>query len=212
MKPTVSLAIFAALLLPALLAGQNDPTTYPAATELGSEALKRFDTQFDEQNVGFFHVYADPNVDPKETYLLRGQPMSEVAMALLPKKWKKKAKKLQADVFAAGAIRGMNENLYLVRFDGTGEDRIEMFAIRGSKVKHLKTLALMRKNGTQLKQMDTFITDVDGDSYLELMTLERGSPKQEVFVMTRPDRKWKKTTALDAPWDSAELFDPSVEK
>lgn len=194
----------------------SEPTAYPASTELDGAALKRFDASFSEQNVGFFHVYADPKVDPEETYLIRGNEMKGVALEMLPKKYKKMAAEMEADVYAAGAIRGMNENLYLVRMDGVGEDRVEMFAIRGNEVEHLQTLAIMKKQGTRTKQMDSFITDIDGDSYLDLITVKANSAgeigKRSVYVMDRNSRSWKKTKKLDAPWDSVELYDPEMDK
>ena len=191
------------------------PSSYPVETPIQGEALQRFAAFFEPQNVGFFHVYADPEVDPEETYLLRGNKMGGVALQMLPKKFRKRAKRMGADVYGAGAIRGMNENLYLVRMDGNRDDRIEMFAIRDGEVTHLKTLATMTTSGSRKKQMDSYITDIDGDSYLDLMTAEAGRngemTKKTVFILDNNSRSWKKTSGLDAPWGSAELYRPNVD-
>ncbi|NJC25106.1 hypothetical protein [Neolewinella antarctica] len=192
-----------------------EPTAYSASTTIEGEDLQRFDASFSEQNVGFFHVYADPAVDPMETYLLRGTEMDDTALGLLPKKFKKKAARMGATVYGAGAIRGMNENMYLVRMDGDTEDRVEMFAIRGQNVRHLKTLAVMKKTGSRTKQVDSYITDIDGDAYLDLITVTKKRDgtigKRRVYVLDRTDREWARTKMLDAPWDSVELFDPTME-
>ena len=193
----------------------NDPTAYPLETPIKGEALQRFAAFFSPQNVGFFHVYADPRVDPGETYLLRGNKMGGVALQMLPKKFQKMAKRMGADVYGAGAITGMNESLYLVRMDGRGEDRVEMFAIRDDEVKHLKTLAVMKKAGSRMKQMDSFITDIDGDSYLDLITIKADRNgdigKKSVYVMEDSSRTWKKTSKLDAPWESVKLYRPAMD-
>ena len=192
----------------------SEPQAYPANSTVEGEALQRFVAFFEPQTVGFFHVYADPKVDPEETYLLRGNKLGSVALQVLPKKSRRWIERNGADAYGAGAIRGMNESLYLVRMDGRGEDRIEMFAIRDNQVAHLRTLAVMEKNGTKMKQTDSYITDIDGDSYLDLMTIKRGKDggigKREVFVLEDSSRTWKKTKTLDAPWDSVELFNPDA--
>lgn len=190
-----------------------EPTTYPANSSVEGAAAQRFISFFPDQNVGFLHVYADPNVEPNETYLMRGEEMGGVATSLLPKKFQRMARKMGAKVYASAAIRGNNENMYIVRMDGTNEDRIELFALRGNKVKHLRTLAVRKGQGRRLKQMDTYITDVDGDSYLDLITIKRGKDgsigKTTAYVLDRDDRSFKKTTQLDLPMNSIELFDPA---
>ena len=177
--------------------------------------MQRFVSFFPNQNVGFLHVYADPMVDPNETYLMRGEEMGGVASSLLPKKFQRMASKMNATVYASGAIRGNNENMYIVRMDGTNEDRIELFAIRNDKVKHLRTLAVRKGQGNRLKQMDTYITDVDGDSYLDLISITRGKDgsigKTSAYVLDRSSRTFKKTNQLDLPTSSLELYNPATD-
>ena len=192
-----------------------EPTTYPANTTVEGAALQRFVSFFPNQNVGFLHVYVDPMVDPNETYLMRGEEMGGVATSLLPKKFQRMASKMNATVYASGAIRGNNENMYIVRMDGTNEDRIELFAIRNDKVKHLRTLAVRKGQGNRLKQMDTYITDVDGDSYLDLISITRGKDgsigKTSAYVLDRSSRTFKKTNQLDLPTSSLELYNPATD-
>ena len=192
-----------------------EPTTYPAHSTVDGAAIQRFVSYFPDKNVGFLHVYADPNVDPKETYLMRGEKMGDIATSLLPRKFQRMARKIGASVYASAAIRGNNENMYIVRMDGATEDRIELFALRGDKVKHLQTLAVRKGQGRRLKQMDTYITDVDGDSYLDLISITRGKngniAKTNAYVLDRSDRTFKKTKHLDLPTNSIDLYDPATD-
>jgi hypothetical protein len=197
----------------------NDPAIgYPNTDVLESEAMAEFDAEFPEQNVGFMHVYADPLVDPNEVYLMRGVPASGTVMALLPKKYQRMAERMNAEVYAAAAVRGIRENMYIVRMDGSTSDRLEMFAIRGNKVKHLKTLAYRACSNGSCQQTDSYITDIDGDTNLDLVTIKRTQTrngdravKRSVYSLNESNRKWKKTKDLDTPWNSIEFFDPSTD-
>lgn len=194
----------------------NNPSTYPGATKLQIEALRRFDASFEEQDIGFLHVYAQPTTDPEGTYLLAGEKLSSDVAALLPNKFLRMAERENAELYAAAAIRGVNENLYLIRMDGPQVDRIEMFAIRGNEVDHLQSLAVLKQRNNRSVQTDTYITDVDGDSYLELVTIKKNNRgeigQKRVYVMDRDNRVWKRTTELDVPWSSIELYQPTIKK
>lgn len=200
---------------PALERGGSATIGYPNTDVLESEAMADFDAEFPEQNVGFLHIYADPTVDPEEVYLMRGVPASGTVLALLPKKYQRMAERMNAEVYAAAAVRGIRENLYIVRMDGASSDRLEMFAIRGNKVKHLKTLAYRECLNGSCVQMDSYITDINGDADLDLVTIKRaqnssgdGAVKRSVYTMKESNRKWKKTKELDTPWDSIEFYEP----
>jgi len=192
-----------------------DPVqAYPITNQIEGAALQAFAEDFDLQNVGFFHVYADPDVDPKKTYLLRGNPVSSTTKALLPRKYQRIAERMNAKVYGAGEIKGINESYYIVRMDGSSADRIEMFAIRGDKVKHLKTLAYRECTTGRCAQLDTYITDLDGDTNLDLIQMKRVRSrngektwKPRAYVMNERNGKWKKTKALDLPLDSMKFFD-----
>jgi len=191
---------------------------YPITDVMESDAMKEFNAAFSGQNVGFFHVYADPEVGPEEVYLLRGEPANGTVKALLPKKYQRLAQRMNAKIYTAGAIRGINENMYIVRMDGLSSDRIELFAIRGNRVKHLKTLAERTCKRGKCRQTDSYITDINGDTNLDLVTIKRKvigtterSVKRRVYSLNKDNRNWEKTDQLDAPWDSIDFFDPQAD-
>ena len=187
------------------------PRDYATDNALAGEALQGFDALFPEQNIGFFHVYSKAEVDPMTTYLLEGAAMGNTQLALLPKKYQKIAERTNAEVYAAGAIRGLGEELYLVRMDGPQTDRIEMFAIRDNKVEHLKTLSYNQCRGSNCMILESWITDIDGNGDLDLMQIarnSRGREKRSAFVMDPDSREWKKTKNFtNVPWDSANPYD-----
>ncbi|THH41065.1 hypothetical protein [Neolewinella litorea] len=179
-----------------------------------------FATNFDESNVGFLHVYVDPTSDPLETYLLRGQEMSDTAVAMLPTRLRRLAKDDNATFYATIAIKGINENLYLTRLDGPRRDQIDMFAIRDGKVKHLKTLAYLDCAGTECLQMDSYITDVNLDTNFDLIQIARRSTeangttdeRRSVYYMSPDSRRWRVTEELDVPWEGIQFHEPGSEQ
>ena len=191
---------------------------YPITDVIEAPALKAFAQNFDNTNVGFMHVYAKATTDPLGKYLMRGEPATANTIALLPAKFQRMAKTGNATVHAVGAIKGINENLYLVRFDGMSSDRIEMFAIRGDEVEHVKTLAYRECSSAGCRQLDSYLTDVNGDGDLDLIQMARLQTKKgdrgvrtKAYTMDDRTRKWKKTRELDLPENSLEFYDPSAE-
>jgi len=215
---------FATLLLLSTLAfAQTNPTIKSGPDRAGdpylsSPALQEFVAGFPETNVGFLHVYADPSVDPLETYLMRGEEASNTLKALLPVKFQSMAETMNATLYGAAAIRGDNENMFILRMDGRNSDRLELFAIRNNKVIHMKTLAYRICDSAKCEQLDSYITDIDGDTKLDLVQISRTMRGNEVtaenksaYVLTDPDRMWEETNQLDVPWASIEFYDPKTD-
>lgn len=192
---------------------------YPITDVIEDEALVAFDENFPERNVGFFHIYADPSDTPPPSYLLKGEPANGTVKALLPKKYQRMAERMNADVYAAAAVRGIRENMYIVRMDGPTSDRLEMFVIRGGKVKHLKSLAYAACSAGSCQQTDSYLTDINGDTDLDLVTIKRtrtrngdGATKRKVYTLNENTRKWKKARNFDTPWDSISFYDSRTAK
>ena len=168
---------------------------------------------FDESNVGFLHVYVDPAVDPLETYLFRGVEMGEGEVSQLPGTFLSGLDTDRGKFYAAMAIRGIEENLYLVRYDGPARDQIDEFAIRDGQLVHLKTLAYL-ECGTpgDCGQLDSYITDVNLDTDFDLIQISRSSsadtdPERHVYTMPRTTRMWAETTELDVPWEGITFYE-----
>ncbi|SEP62800.1 hypothetical protein SAMN05444359_101293 [Neolewinella agarilytica] len=195
-------------------ASVGEASDRPATTYQNAPALQNFVAGFPEINVGFLHVYANPSIDPEETYLMRGTEASSTLKALLPVDFQKMARNMDAKVYGAAAIRGINENMYIVRMDGAEQDRLELFAIRGNKVVHLKTLAYQFCESGKCEQLDSYITDVDGDTNLDLVQISRvmrnsgvTAETKKVFTLQERNREWKKTNQLEVPWESIKFYD-----
>lgn len=196
----------------------NVGSTSPSTTSL--ETNNAFTAAFPETNVGFLHVYADPAIDPLETYLMRGTEMPESIIAMLPRKFRKQASREGTTLYAVSAIRGINEDLYLMRTDAPGRDQIDMLALRKGKVKHLKTLAYRDCRRTECLQMDSYITDLNRDTDFDLVQIARrtttksGTTNERRVVYTMHDRKrkWKKTKLLEVPWEGITFFDPEQDQ
>ncbi|CAH1002200.1 hypothetical protein LEM8419_03117 [Neolewinella maritima] len=167
---------------------------------------------FEENNVGFLHVYIDPNVDPLETYLFRGLEMGEGEVAQLPESYLSEVNTDEGRFYASMAIQGIEENLYLVRYDGTQRDRIDQFALRDGQMMHLKTLAYLNCDTPgDCGQLDSYITDVNLDTDFDLIQISRASAadtneERHVYTMPRASRMWVETTELDVPWEGITFY------
>lgn len=195
----------------------GDPNqAYPVTNRLEVPALREFDESFPNENVGFLHIYADPSVDVEEVYLLRGEPLSSTATALLPAKFQRMARNMNAELYGAMAVKGINESMYILRMDGQFSDRVEMFAIRGNRVIHLKTLAYRTCANGKCDQLDSYLTNLNSDTNLELVQIKRTmrssgetTAKPKSFVLKDSNRKWKMTRKLDIPTTSIQFYDPT---
>lgn len=193
----------------------NEPAqAYPITNTIGNVALKEFAENFPNENVGFLHIYVDPSIDPEEIYLLRGLPVSGTVKALLPVEYQLLARTMNAELYGAMAIKGVNESLYLLRMDGQASDRIEMFALRNNEVVHLKTLAYRNCSEGSCEQLDSYLTDLDGDTNLDLVQIERSINKKgetvskpRAYVMNTRNGKWKKTNKLEIPLTSIQFYE-----
>ena len=174
---------------------------------------------FEESNVGFLHVYVDPAVDPLETYLFRGVEMGEGEVSQLPQAYLSDLSSTDGKFYAAMAIQGIEENLYLVRFQGEEGGRIDQFAIRDEQPIHLKTLAYLKcdEPGT-CAQLDSYITDVNLDTKFDLIQIIRQNAsdteeERHVYTMPRETREWAETQELDVPWEGITFYEhPSANR
>lgn len=221
----VLFSLLSLLLLPFSLFAQVEEqvNTFPNRATYAAEgdqvraaSLATFKADFSLQESGILHVYIDPAIDPAEVYLFEGQEASGTTVALLPAKFQRLAKRLGAKVYATKAIKiSGTENVYLVRLDGIYEDRIEMFAINGYRVEHIKTLAYRSCLNGKCTQMDTWITDINGDTDSELIRISRvlrdgdTTASKEVVLTLAKNGKWKasKKLAKKAPWSTVEFYD-----
>ena len=182
-----------------------DPTT--------TEEMFAFRNLFEEENVGYLHVYVDPDVDPLETYLFRGIEMGEGEVSLLPDVYLDQIDLDKGKVFAAIYVQGIEEDLYLVRYRGEQGGRIDQFAIRDQKPVHLKQLAALACNDPgDCAQLDSYITDVNLDSRFDLIQISRTEAgdtegERSVYTMTFEDRSWQATEELDVPWEGVTFYE-----
>ena len=198
-----------------------DRATDTTSDQVRVLGLNAFRAAFAPQPSGILHVYLDPAIDPAEVYLFRGVEASGTVRALLPKKFQRLAKRLGGKIYATKAVQlSGTEDRYLMRIDGIYEDRIEMFTINDYEVRHVKTLAYRSCLNGKCTQMDTWITDIDGDADAELIQISRTirngktTRSQEKVLTIANNGKWKKSKKLaqDAPWTTVGFYDESSER
>lgn len=200
---------------PVDVGGEGAQTTYDEA----NTGADRFATEFPEENTGLLHVYIDTMIDPLETYLMRGEEMTDAAMEMLPSKFRRKARNDRGTYYAVRAVKGIEENLYITRFDGPRRDQIDMFAIRDGKIKHLRTLAYRDCGGGECLQMDAYLSDFNRDTDLDLVTIARRSTdrlgttdeRRRVYYMPADKRSWVRTERMEIPWNAITFWEEDAE-
>jgi hypothetical protein len=177
-----------------------------------TEEMDEFRSLFEQSNVGYLHVYVDPAVDPLETYLFRGIEMGEGEVSMLPEAYLRQIDPDGGKLYASIFVQGIEEDLYLVRYSGQETGRIDQFAIRDAAPVHLKTLASLDcKTPGDCAQLDSYITDVNLDTRLDLIQISRENASdtdetRAVYTMTPEDRSWQETEAMDVPWEGVTFY------
>lgn len=151
----------------------NSPRTYATGAPIENEAAASLDATFEELTLSNLNVEAQsaPTND-EEPYLLEGTRIAGDYLDLFPAKFRRRARKDDTKAFAAAAIKGDGENLYIVRFVRGQRERVELFDLEGESMRHLTTLAAYdcRRN---CREIESFISDVNLDGRPDVVRLYR---------------------------------------
>lgn len=197
----------------------DGPITYPAMQTPDSEIAKALDATFEERNVGFLHIYNDLDIQPDAFF--EGVEMSEDFYGLLPGKYRRRLLKDRAEAYSVYAIRAVDGNLYLVRYeDERRGQRMELFDLENGSLEHVTTLAEARCQGRNCYQMDSWITDVDQDGRLDIVQRARktraatGEVRREKsrVYQQQPDGSFERNRDLQPDWASYDFEEIEMTK
>ena len=151
----------------------SSPKEYAANSQFSSPQAAQLDATFKEQTTGFLHFYIDPKVATNDQYLFKGNLIGGELLDLFTGKYHRYAVMEDTKVYAASAIKGADENLYVVRFVTPGDQRLELFDLINGEMKHIKTLAARKCKMSGCRQLDSYITDIDRDGRPDLVQMSR---------------------------------------
>jgi hypothetical protein len=141
---------------------------------------------FEEREVGNLHVFANP--EPTPDYFFFGTPIEQAFPNVLPGDVSVLTILKEQEPHAVFRIRGKEEELYLIRFPGErAGNEIALYGWDGDQLKKRRTLAYHTCKGNRCIQVDSWIQDLDGDTWLDLIQKRKVSRKngQKVTVKSR---------------------------
>lgn len=192
----------------------DGPITYPAMQSPDSEIAKALDMTFEETNVGFLHLFNDLDIQPGAYF--EGVELSEDFYGLLPGKYRRRLMRDRAEAYSVFAIRGVDGNLYLVRFEDERRGQfLELFDLEDGSLRHVETLARAKCGSGNCYQLDSWITDVDQDGRLDIVQrarktrAETGEVRKEksVVYQQQPDGSFRRNKNLRPDWASYDFED-----
>lgn len=138
----------------------NQPETMEAA------AVASF---FETTNVGNLHIFPSiENVAPYNFYY-KGEELPKGALGIFEEDWLEKLPE-EFKPYAVFAIKGDAKPYYLVRFEGKGiRNTIELFEMVDGVMEHRETVARYRCEGGDCMQMDSWLQDLNGDTWLDII-------------------------------------------
>ena len=169
---------------------------------------------FDEQEIGNLHVYTLPQ--PGNDYFFKGQPIDLAFNPLLNRELSVLTLIKGRKPEAVYRVRGKEEELYIIRMPGEEENyEIALYGWKGDKLEKMKVLSYFECKGNRCVQLESWIQDVDGDTWLDVIQKkkiiknrgEKVKIKSTVYLMNQ-DGELQKSN--DAAVNFMEYFMESI--
>lgn len=131
-----------------------------------------FKNLFEVWNVGNLHVFANMPNNDKVEYYFEGKVIDDKFKKYLPIEVQRAMVFNEQTYYAIGIIRGANnENFYLVRENSPQTpNQLVLYKSVNNQLQAKKVIAYFKtKNNKKYFQLDTWIQDLNGDTYLDLI-------------------------------------------
>ncbi len=147
------------------------------------EGEDSFETLFEHQSVGNFHIYAPPNDKITEDYFLAGNIIPKEHIDVLPKPLNRYILTTAKAPRAVSNIKGpRNGNLYIIRYPTKKGSTLGLFDMKGKKLKELKKLSYRYTKRNKNYQLDSWVIDVNKDGMLDIVQKKKISKKHKTTV------------------------------
>lgn len=161
-----------------------------------------FTDLFEETNIGNLHLFANANhADP---YTFSGTPISSEYRDFLPLKMRRQILKGKLNVEAIYSIRGnkLNDFYILNLHPKNRPSKLVMYRMDNERLKKIKTLAAFQCEPGSCVQIDSWISDFNGDTRLDLLqktkSISNGKEKVDAQLFLLDENgHYKKNDQID---------------
>jgi len=156
-----------------------DVRPYPAANVPVSKQAADFISLFEESDVGNLRLYAHPNEDLPYGYPFAGEEIPKDFYSMFTGEYRKLLEKDLAYAYSIYSIKSNEGQHYIMRLPtDKGPNTLVLFDLKGEVMEPVQVLAFAYCKDGYCYQQDSFITDLDGDTDLDiLLKFERTLPE-----------------------------------
>ncbi|NBC06782.1 MAG: hypothetical protein GVY26_06265 [Bacteroidetes bacterium] len=165
-----------------------DERPYPATNVPVSEQAADFIALFQESDVGNLRLYAHPDDELPYGYPFAGDEIPEDFYSMFTGEYRELLEDDLAYAYSVYSIKGNEGQHYIMRLPtDKGPNTLVLFDLQGEVMVPVQVLAFAYCQEGYCYQQDSFITDLDGDTDLDiLLKFERTMPETEE-VMNKND-------------------------
>lgn len=168
--------------------GEYNVRPYPATNIPSTSEAAEFIALFEETNVGNLRIYAHTDDELPYDYPFIGKEIPEVYYDMFTGTYRDLLEADQAYAYGIYSIKGNKAEHYLMRVPSNkGANTIVLFDLQGEVMEPVQVLAYAYCKGDFCYQQDSFITDLDGDTDLDILTKFRRVDSEDEETIVKND-------------------------
>lgn len=168
--------------------GDYDVRPYPATNVPVSPEAASFIALFEESNVGNLRVYSHYDDELPYEYPFEGEEIPESYYEMFAGTHRDLLEDDAASAYSIYSIKGNRAEYYLIRTPSDkGPNTIVLFDLNGEVMEPVQVLAYAYCKGDFCYQQDSFITDLDGDTDLDILTKFRRTEADDEETLVKND-------------------------
>ncbi len=151
---------------------QYQERPYPAANIPVSPEVAGFIAQFEDSEVGNLKAFAIPEAEIPYGYYFTGTEIGEAHKELFTDEYRDLVE--NGAIYATYSIKGQEKEHYIIRMPtDKGPNTLVLFETNGEVVEPVQLLAYAFCENGFCYQQDSWVTDLDGDADLDILTKYR---------------------------------------
>ncbi|WP_282782429.1 hypothetical protein [Phaeodactylibacter xiamenensis] len=168
--------------------GEYDVRPYPATNVPVSPEAASFIALFEESNVGNLRVYSHYDDELPYEYPFKGKEIPESYYEMFAGTHRDLLEDDASYAYSIYSIKGNRAEHYLIRTPSDkGPNTIVLFDLNGEVMEPVQVLAYAYCKGDFCYQQDSFITDLDGDTDLDILTKFRRIEADDEETLVKND-------------------------
>ncbi len=168
--------------------GDYNVRPYPATNVPVTPEAAEFVALFEESNVGNLRVYAHTDDELPYGYPFEGREVPEAYYEMFTGEYRDLLEDDKAYAYSIYSIKGNEAEHYLMRVPSNkGPNTIVLFDLNGEVMEPVQVLAYAYCKGDFCYQQDSFLTDLDGDTDLDILTKFRRVDSKDEETIVKND-------------------------